>query len=68
MLSLLNEFISAHLNVLVEEIAPKDLLSVFSIQNLRMHESITEHSLSYELEVPVVEEHIVVVQEQEGHY
>ena len=68
MLSLLDEFISAHLNVLVEEIAPKDLLPVFSVQNLRMHESVTEHSLSYELEVPVVEEHIVVVKEQEGHY
>ena len=68
MLSLLNEFISSHLNVLVEEIAPKDLLPVFSVQNLRMHESVTEHSLSYELEVPVVEEHIVIVQEQEGHY
>ena len=68
MLSLLDKFISAHLDILIEEIAPKNLLPILSVQNLRMHESVTEHSLSYELEVPVVEEHIVVVQEQEGDH
>jgi len=64
MLSLLNEFISSHLDVLIEQVASKHLLSVLSIQHLGVQESITKHCFSDELEVLVMEEHIIVVKEQ----
>ena len=65
MLSLLDKFISSHLDVLVEKVASKNLLSVLGIKHLRVQESISEHCLSHELEVLVMEEHVVVIQEQE---
>ena len=66
-LSLLDEFVSSHLNVLIEEVASENLLSVLGVQHLGVQESVTKHCLRDELEVLVMEEHVVVVQEQEGH-
>ena len=37
-LSLLDEFISSHLNVLIEQVASQNLLSVFIIKHLRVDE------------------------------
>ena len=65
MLSLLNKFISSHLDVFIEKVASKNLLSVLSIKHLRVQESVSQHCFSHELEVLVMEEHVVVIQEQE---
>jgi len=67
MLSLGNKFISSHLDVLIEEVASKNLLSVLSVEHLWVQESISKNSLSDELEILVMEEHVVVIQEQEWH-
>ena len=65
MLSLLDKLVSSHLDVLVEKVASEYLLSILSVEHLRMQESVPEDSLGHELEVLVMEEHVVVVQEQE---
>ena len=65
MFSFLNKFIGSHLDVLIEEVASKHLLSVLCIQHLGVKESIPKHCLGDELEVLVMEEHVVVVKEQE---
>ena len=44
-LSFPDEFISTHLHILVEKIASQDLLSVFSIQYLRVDKGISEDGL-----------------------
>jgi hypothetical protein len=63
--SLSNKFISSHLDVLIEEITSKHLLSILSIENLRMYEGVSENCLSDKLETLISEEHVKVVQEQE---
>ena len=65
MLSLLDKLISSHLDVLVEKVASEHLLSILSVEHLRVQESVPEHSLGHELKVLVMEEHVIVVQEQE---
>jgi hypothetical protein len=67
-LPLLDEFISTHLNVLVEKVATQHLLSVFSVEELRVHERVSEDSLCDELEVLVMEEQVIVVEEQEREH
>ena len=64
-LSLLDKLISSHLDVLVEKVASEHLLSILSVEHLRVQESVPEHSLGHELKVLVMEEHVIVVQEQE---
>ena len=66
-LSLLDKLISPHLDVLVEEVASQHLLPVLGVQHLGVQESVPKHCLSHELEVLVMEEHVVVVKEQERH-
>ena len=66
-LSLLDKLIGSHLDVLVEEVASQHLLPVLGVQHLGVQESVPEHCLSHELEVLVMEEHVVVVEEQERH-
>ena len=66
-LSLTDELISSHLDVLIKEVASKYLLSVLSVHKLGVHESVTHDGLGDKLEVLVVEEHVVVIEEQEGH-
>ncbi len=65
MLSLLDELISAHLDVLIEKVAAEDLLAITIVQDVRGHEQQTKCSLGNELHVLVVEENVVVVEEQE---
>ncbi len=64
-LSLLDELIGAHLNVLVEEVAAEDLLAITVVQDVGGHEEQTEGGLGNELQVLVVEEDVIVVEEQE---
>ena len=65
--SLLDKLIGSHLDVLVEKVASQHLLPVLGVQHLGVQESVPEHCLSHELEVLVMEEHVVVVKEQERH-
>ena len=65
-LSFGDKFVGSHLDVLIEEVASKNLLSVLVVKHLRVQERVAEHCLSYELVVLIVEENVIVVQEQEG--
>ena len=70
MFSFSNELISSHLNVLIKEVATKNLLSVLVIEQLRVHQRQTQHALSCEEHVFIVEKDVVVIKEQErchGH-
>ena len=66
MWSFLNKLIGSHLNVFIEKIATKYLFPVLGVEHLRMQECISHNSLCYELEVFIMEEHVVVVEEHEG--
>ena len=61
MLSLLDKFISSHLNVLIEKVAPENLFSVFVIEHLGVEECVTHYCLGNKLEILIVEEHVIVV-------
>jgi len=63
-LSLLDKLIGTHLDVLIEEVATEDLLSVTIVEDVRGHEEKSKSSLGHELHVLVVEEDVIVVQEQ----
>ena len=63
-LALLNELISTHLHVLIEQVAAKHLLSVPVVQHVRCQEQETKSHLSDELHVLVVKEDVVVVEEE----
>ena len=65
-LALLDELVSAHLHVLIEQIAAQDLLSVLVVDSIVGQEHETESGLGDKLHVLVVEENVVVVQEEEG--
>ena len=65
-LTLLDKLIGSHLNVLIEQVASKDLLSVFEVLHLGLRKHESEHSLGYEMVVLVVEEKVVVIKEQQG--
>jgi uncharacterized protein YacL (UPF0231 family) len=67
-LSLLDELVSAHLDILVEEVAAEDLLAVAVVKNVRSSEKETQSALGHELHVLVMEEDVVVVEEQELSY
>lgn len=64
--SFLNQLISSHLHVLVEEVASEDLLSVLEVKHIRHKEEQAQSDFSCELQVLIVEENVVVVKEQEG--
>ena len=64
-LSLLDELIGAHLDVLVEEVAAEDLFAIAIVQDVGSHEQQAEGGLGNELQVLVVEEDVIVVEEQE---
>ena len=63
MLSFLDKLISSHLNVLVEQVTSKDLLSIFVIDGVAGPEEESKSALSHELIILVVEEGIVIVEE-----
>ena len=63
MFSFSNELVGPHLDVLIKEVASKNLLSVLGIKSLRMKECVSKYGLRNELEVLVMEENIVVVEE-----
>ena len=65
MLSLFDKFVGSHLNVLVEQVASKYLLSVFKVELIGSEEHQTESHLSSELQVLIVEKDVVIVKEQE---
>ena len=67
-LALLDQLVSAHLDVLVEEVASEYLLAVAVVEHVGSHEQQTEGRLGHELHVLVVEEHIVVVEEEELYF
>ena len=64
MFAFLDKFVSAHLHILIEEIATQHLLAVTVVENVRSHEEETEGALCHELHVLVVEEDVVVVEEE----
>ena len=64
-LSLLDELISAHLDVLVEKVAAEDLLAIAVVKNVGSSEKETQCALGHELHILVMEEDVVVVEEQE---
>jgi hypothetical protein len=61
MFSFANEFICSHLYVFIEKVATKYLLSIFIVQGLGMKECISHNSLGNELEILVVEKHVVII-------
>ena len=63
MLSLFDEFISSHLDVLIEKVTSENLLSIFMVEGLRMEESISQYSFIDEVHILVVEEYVIVVEE-----
>lgn len=67
-LALLDQLVSAHLDVLVEQVATKDLLAVSVVKDVGGPEQQTQGGLGNELHVLVVEEDVVVVEEQELYY
>lgn len=64
--SFLDQLVSSHLDVLVEEVASEDLLSVLEVKHVGHKEEQTKSGFSCELQVLIVEENVVVVKEQEG--
>ena len=64
-LSLLDKLVSAHLHVLVEEVAAEYLLAIAVVKNVRGSEKEAQGALGHELHVLVMEEDVVVVEEQE---
>ena len=65
-LTLLDKFISAHLNVFVEQIAAKYLLPVLVVELVANYEQKTKSGFGNELHVLVVEEQVVVIKEKEA--
>ena len=65
MLSLGNEFISSHLDVLIEQVTSEYLLSIFEIQLLGVGQRNTDKNLVNEGHVLVMQEVVVVEQPQE---
>lgn len=64
-LSLLHEFISTELHVLVEQVAAEDLLAILVIDKVDVVEQRAQGHLGHEGVVLVVEEGVVVVQEHQ---
>ena len=65
MFALLNKLVRSHLDVFVKQVSSEDLLSVLVVDVVGCNEQKTENDLSNKLEVLVVEEHVVVVKEDE---
>lgn len=65
-LSLLDQLVGSHLDVLVEEVAPQHLLTVFKVDHVREDPGQAEGRLGHEGKVLVVEECSIVVEEEEG--
>ena len=65
-LSFFDELVCAHLHILVKQVAPQDLLSVLVVDQIGRDEKHAQSSLGDKGQVFVVEEHVVVVQEDEG--
>ena len=61
--SFLDKFISSHLNVLIEEVATENLLSVLIVYHLRMEEGISKDCFIDKLHVSVVEHDVIVIKE-----
>ena len=64
-LSLLDQLVSSHLHVLVEQVATEHLLPVLVVEGVGGHEEHSQGCLCHKLEVLVMEESIVVVEEEE---
>ena len=67
MLSLGDKFISTELNILIEQVAPKNLFSILVVKSLGKQERVTHNGLSDKLEIFIVEEHVIIVEEHEAH-
>ena len=67
MFSLGDKFICTHLNILIEKVAPKNLFSILVVESLGMQEGVAHNCLGNELEILIVEEHVIIVEEHEGH-
>ena len=64
-LTLLNELVSAELNVLVEKVTAKNLLAILVVDEVADNEETSESGLGHERHVLVVEHDVVVVKEHE---
>ena len=58
-----DKFVSSHLNVLIEEVARENLLSVLIVYHLRMEEGISKDCFIDKLHVSVVEHDVIVIKE-----
>jgi len=65
-LTLLDELISAELDVLIEQVATEDLLAILVVDKVADYEKTSEGSLGNECHVLVVEHDVVVVKENES--
>jgi hypothetical protein len=65
MFSFLNQLISSHLDVLVEQVASEDLLSVLKIDLIGEEEQKPKCCLSHKLQIFIVEKDVIIVKEQE---
>ena len=64
-LSLLDQLVSSHLHILVEQVATEDLLPVLVVKGVGGQEEHAQGGLGHELQILVMEEGIVVVEEEE---
>ncbi len=62
-LTLLDQFVSTHLHVLVKQIAAQYLFPVLVVKLIAHNEQKTESGFSYELHILVVEEQVIVIEE-----
>lgn len=65
-LSLLDEFISTHLDVFIEEVATENLLAILVVDHVGSDEEHSQSDLGGVLHVLVMEVHVVIVKEDEG--
>ena len=68
MFSLGDKFISTQLNILIEKVAPQNLLSILVVEGLGMQEGVSHNGFGDELEILIVEEHVIIVEEHEWHH
>jgi hypothetical protein len=65
MFSFGDKFISTQLNILIEKVAPQNLLSILVVEGLGMQEGVSHNGFGDELEILIVEEHVIIVEEHE---
>ena len=60
---LLNYFICSHLDILIKQITPQQLLPIFQVDSIRIDKQYPQQTLSHKTHMFIMEKHIVIVQE-----